>query len=172
MDLPGELFFSDIVNSALFGYEKVIGNLIGKDAVDLFRHGTVTGTEAAFEVRKGDTQLVGCNGAGQGGVYIPHNHNQIRSKTIHIFFNTDYDFPYIGVGCSRFQFKIRIRLKTKLPEKHIRHIFILMLTGMQDFKIDVGVLADNPGELCDFDEVGAGADDEEEVFHIIKKKLF
>ena len=47
-----------------------------------------------------------------------------------------------------------------------------MLTGMENFQIDAGVPADNPGELCDFDEVGAGADDDEEVFHIINKKLF
>ena len=38
-----------------------------------------------------------------------------------------------------------------------------MLTGMQYFQIDVGVLSHNPGELCDFDEVGAGAYDEQEV---------
>ena len=41
-----------------------------------------------------------------------------------------------------------------------------MLTGVQDFKIDVGVLADNPVELGDFDEVGAGADEDEIFFQI------
>ena len=38
-----------------------------------------------------------------------------------------------------------------------------MLTGMQDFQIDVGVPADNPGELCDFNEVGTSANDDDEV---------
>ena len=42
-----------------------------------------------------------------------------------------------------------------------------MLTGMQDFQIDIGIPVDNPGELCDFDEVRAGADDEEEVLFFV-----
>ena len=41
-----------------------------------------------------------------------------------------------------------------------------MLTGMQDFQIDVGVPADNPREMCDFNEIGTSADDDEEVFHL------
>ena len=38
-----------------------------------------------------------------------------------------------------------------------------MLTGMQDFQIDIGIPADNPWELGDFDEVGTRADDDEDV---------
>ena len=41
-----------------------------------------------------------------------------------------------------------------------------MLTGMQNFQINVGVPADNPGELCDFDEVGTCADDKKIFFQI------
>ena len=47
-----------------------------------------------------------------------------------------------------------------------------MLTGMENFQIDARVPADNPGELCNFDEVGAGTDDNEDFFQISISNYF
>src|SRR6266404_2924944 len=64
----GAAFLEEMLYTIFFGDEKIVGNGVGEDAVDLFGHGTVKTAEARFEVSDANAELHGGERNGDGGI--------------------------------------------------------------------------------------------------------
>ena len=78
-------FLAKVFDSALFGDKQQVGQMVGDDAVDLFRHAAIEGTKTRFDVsdqRPGSTGVIGnlgCNeSAGDCRVNVADDDQQVR----------------------------------------------------------------------------------------------
>src|SRR5208283_3383056 len=56
---PRPAFSKEMVDGVFLCYEEVVGQRVGKNAVDLFRHGTVKTAQTSFDVSDSNAELYG-----------------------------------------------------------------------------------------------------------------
>ena len=66
----GAAFLEKMLHTVFFGDEKIVGDGVGKDAVDLFGHGTVKTAEARLDVGDANAKLQGGKRNGDRGVDV------------------------------------------------------------------------------------------------------
>ena len=79
-DIAGEMDFfrrhafgAQIVDSALFGDEEQIGNAIGDEPVDFFRHGAVPAAQARFDVGHGHMRFGSDKAASDRRIHVAYD---------------------------------------------------------------------------------------------------
>ena len=75
--IVGDSCAAEILVGGFAGGEEPVGDGIGDDAVDFFRHGPIAGADAAFDVGYWDSKFSGCDRAGHGRGDVPDHQAQI-----------------------------------------------------------------------------------------------
>ncbi len=68
--LRGDALAQQVHASAFFGDEEEVGDGVGDDAVDLFRHGAVEAAQAGLDMHDVDAQFLGDQRRRGGGVHV------------------------------------------------------------------------------------------------------
>ena len=63
----------------------------------------------------------------------------------------------------------KIRAQIKLIEKNLTHLLIKMLTCMNEFHFESRKILSNLSESCNFNKVGTGTNNDEDLFQGIYK---
>ena len=74
----GHALGAEVVTCQAVRGEEVIADDVGAQTVDLFGHGHVSRPQAGLDVSHPYTELLGGDGAGQGGVDVAHDDHQVR----------------------------------------------------------------------------------------------
>ena len=75
--IVGDPCAAEILVGRFAGGEEPVGDGIGDDAVDFFRHGPIAGADAAFDVGDRDSKFTGCDRAGHGRGDVPDHQAQV-----------------------------------------------------------------------------------------------
>jgi hypothetical protein len=85
-------FTEQIIDGASFRYQQHIGNGIGDQTVDLFRHRPIEAPQASFRVNNVDTHFLGDESPCDGGIHIADYDDSARGsiqkhglQTLHYF---------------------------------------------------------------------------------------
>ncbi len=57
--LAGAAFFEEMADGVFFGDEEIVGEGVGENAVDFFRHGAIETAQAGFYMGNGNAKLHG-----------------------------------------------------------------------------------------------------------------
>ena len=139
--------------------EKVIGNMVGEDAVDLLRHAAVVRAQPGFHVADLDTQLGGRQGPGQDAVGIPLDDHDGRIFFPENLLGADEYFTRLfGVGAGTGIDIILRRGKDQLLEEDLVQLVGIVLAGMQHEEIRLFSLQ-NLYQWGQFYNLRSGAED-------------
>ena len=74
----GDALAVQVRTSALLRHEEQVGNRVGDDAVDLFRHRAVKTPQPRLHMRDSNTELDRRQGSGHGRIDVTDDHNNVR----------------------------------------------------------------------------------------------
>ena len=158
---PLQVFIGDAIRG-----EQIVAQHVGAQAIDFLGHVHVPGAQARLDMGHLDSQLFSRDGAGHGGVDIPHHDDQIRLFPQADLFELDHDpGGLLGMGTAT-HFQIDIGLgHAEVVEEGFAHLLVVVLAGVDEEVLDfVRVSVHGLDDRGHFHEVGAGADDVED-FH-------
>jgi len=69
----GATFIEEMLNGVFLGDEEIVGEGVGEDAIDFFRHSSIEAAEAGFDVGDLYAELYGGQRDGNGGVDIAND---------------------------------------------------------------------------------------------------
>ena len=73
----GAAFLEQMLHAVFFGDEKVVGNGVGQNAIDLFGHGAVEAAEPGFDVGHADAELHGGERDRDGGIDVADDEDEV-----------------------------------------------------------------------------------------------
>lgn len=153
-------FGQQVLVGKVVGGEEKIAEHVGTEAVDLLRHGHVAGAQAGLHVGHPDAQFLGGDGAGHGGVDVPHDDDQIGLFPQADLFEFDHDFGGLfGVGAGA-DLQVDVRPgHAQVDEEGAAHLLIVVLAGMDEEMADpFGICVHGLDDRGHFHEVRASTD--------------
>ena len=152
-----EIFRNQIVQTDLSARQSERRNMIGANAIDLFRIGHDSPANSGFDVTDRNVQFRRRKCRRQCRIHIAVNENPIRllldKHVFHCHHHTRRHFCMTAAGNAEIYVRLR---QLQFVEKLLRHVVIEMLPGM-DEKLFV-VFAKNIGDCRRFDELRATSD--------------
>ena len=95
----GDALVLEVCVGLFAGGEEEVRDLVCEQAVYLLGHGAVEGAEAGLDVGHRDVELGGIEGAGYGGVHVPHDDDEVGALFEQDLFELEHDGPcLLGVG--------------------------------------------------------------------------
>src|SRR6516162_6208806 len=91
-NFPRAAFSKEMFDSVFLRDEEVVGQGVGKNAVDLFRHGTIKTAQAGFDVRDADAKFYGRQRGRDGRVDVTDNEHQVWLVLDKYWFDAFQDF--------------------------------------------------------------------------------
>jgi hypothetical protein len=137
--LPGDPFRLQVLIGGPLGGEEKIRELIGEDAVDLFRHGAVVTAETGLHVRDGDAPLRRHQGAGEGGVHIADDQHPIGGFLRQRRIEGEHDPSCLLGVVSRADAQIGVRFgQRQLAKEEGGHPLVVVLARVHEPAADPG----------------------------------
>ena len=154
----------EVVASALLCHEEEIGDGVGQHPIDLFGHRAIEAPKSGFHVGDRDRSLDRGDGCRQGGVHVAdHEHDvgpdlfEDRIQTLHHVSRLDRVSPRTDL-----EIEVR-RMDLQIPEEALGHRGVVVLAGVHERRGERRPTRHLPNERRDLHEVGARADDAEDV---------
>ena len=135
-----------------------IGELVGDQPVDLFRHGAVEGTQSRFHVSHPDQQFGADQRRSNGGVDIAVDQHQVGLAFQDDRFKPGHDLRGLAGMASRTDSQVDIRRGNfQLLKEHIRHVGVVMLAGVNQGLPESGILLERAHYRRNFHQIRPGA---------------
>ena len=154
-----------VIQSALFRDEEVVGDTIGKDPIMFFGHGAIEAPKAAFEVADAHAHLVGGDGCRECTVHIAHHHHQIGFLAGENGFQIAHDGGHLRVRTASTDIQEDVRHQAELLEEHIGHVRAEVLACVYDAHIKSAPFSGDLLEASDLDEIRSCADHDKDLPH-------
>ena len=164
-----ETFVLEVVHCRLCRREEDRREPVAYDAVDFLGHFHIKRAEAGFDVVDRDMEFGGGDGPREGAVGIAVEDDAVEGVGEEDFLDAGYHIGSLSAVGRRADGEAEFgEREVQFVEKHLRHIGVVVLAGVKDmFGNLVGAeRSDGAAEGCGLDELGAGANDGEEVFHV------
>jgi len=156
----GTAFLEQMLDGVFFGDEKVFGKGIGEDTIDFFGHGAIKAAEAGFDMCHGNSEFHGGERNGDGGVDVADDENEIGPAFEQDGLDAFKDFGGLGGMGARADFEIDVRSRNPhLTKENVRESFVVMLAGVNEDGIDLGMALHFADERRNLGKIGAGAND-------------
>lgn len=130
--LRAKTFSFQVLDRRLCRAKEEVAYIIGKDAVDLFRHLHIETAQASFDVRDGNVQFDGSQRAGQCRVCVA-----IHKNPIGFFVENDAFDAFQHTGChlpvgSAMDVQLKTRLwYAQLVKENAGHVRVEVLAGVE-----------------------------------------
>ena len=159
--VAGNVFRAQVCHTAQLGDEQPVADRIGEDAIDLFGHRAIEAAQASLDVRDRNAELDRGQGARQRRVHVADDEDDVRFLPLEHWLEAFHNFGRLHGVRTGADFQILVRgWDLQLGEKTLRHLFVVVLAGVDEERIDVVALLDLPQERGDLHEVGPGAGDQ------------
>src|SRR5690242_7309110 len=156
----GTAFLEQMLDGVFFGDEKVFGKGIGEDTMDFFGHGAIKAAEAGFDMCHGNSEFHGGERNGDGGVDVADDENEIGPAFEQDGLDAFKDFGGLGGMGARADFEIDVRSRNPhLTKENVRESFVVMLAGVNEDGIDLGMALHFADEGRNLGQIGTGAND-------------
>ena len=157
---PGTTFLEQMLDSVVFRHEEIVRESVGKDTIDLFGHGAVKAAEAGFDMGYAHAEFDGSEGDGDGGIDVADDEHEIRLTIKEDRLDALEDLRGLrGVGAGA---DLEINVgggNAHLAKKDVVQFVVVMLAGMDEKRLDVGVAFHFAHERRDLGKVGASPND-------------
>ena len=70
-------FLEQMFGGVFFGYEQVVSQSVGQDAIDLFGHGAVKAAQSSLHMRHANAELHGGERDGNRGVHVTNDQYEV-----------------------------------------------------------------------------------------------
>ena len=157
-------FCDQVVNAALLRNKKVVGDAVGEDAVDLFRHAHVATAQATFQVGQGQAHFVGHQRPGEGAVHIARHHHQVRLPGSDFRFQADHDVAHLRGRAGLRGVQEAVWPQAELVEEHRAHPVVVVLAGVYQLHVH-STPCSHRLEARHFDEIRARAHHHHQLLH-------
>ena len=139
------------------GVNNKIGQLVGDQAVDFFRHGAVEGAQSRLDVAHLDQKLRADQGGRDGRVDVAVNQHQVGLAFQHDRLEAGHDVRGLTGMASRPHAQVDVwRGNLELLEEHVRHVGVVVLAGMDQGLLYLGVLLERAQHGRNFHEIRPG----------------
>lgn len=162
----GSAFTAEVFVAVLGWGEKDIREGVGDETVEFLWHAAVEAAQTSLDVGDGNAELGGDQGAGDGGIHISDDDDPIRFFTQADGFESEHDVGGLhGVGAgANFEMVVGSG-NAEFIEENARHLFIVMLAGVDEAALDRAAAAiaggvvslDRVDDRRDFHKVRASA---------------
>ena len=156
----GAAFLEKMLHPVFFGDEKIVGDGVGEDAVDLFGHSTVKTAKARFDVSDANAKLHGGERNRDRGIDVADNEDEVGlalQKNGLDAFQDLGGLRSVGAGAD---FEVYMgRGDAHLAEENVGEFFVVVLAGVNEDGLNLRVTLHFVHERGDLRKVGAGADD-------------
>jgi hypothetical protein len=147
-----------MLDGVFFGYEKIVGEGIGEDAIDFFGHTAVEAAEAGFDVGDGNAKLHSGERNGNSGIDVANDKNEIGLVFEQYGLDALENFSSLHGVRARTDFEIDERRgDAHLTEKNVGKGGVVMLTGVDEDGFNLWVALHLAHERRDFGEIGTCA---------------
>ena len=158
--LAGAAFLEKMLHTVFFGDEKIVGDGVGENAVDLFGHGTVKTAEARFDVSDANAELHGGERNRDRGIDVADDEDEIGLALQKNGLDAFQDLGGLRSVGARADFEVYLgHGDAHLAEENVGKLFVVMLAGVNEEGFNLRMTLHFVHERGDFREVGAGADD-------------
>ena len=155
-------FAQQVIHARRLGTEEPVGDAVGDEAVDLLGHAHVAATQAGFHVGHRNVELLGVDGAGQGGVHIAHHQHTVGAGLLADLLEGHHDLGGLGGMAAATGLQVVIGLgNAQLVKEDVAHFPVVVLAGMDDAEVEaIGPRLQGSHDRRDLHEVGTGAGNE------------
>lgn len=154
-------FGQQVLVGEVIGGEEEVAEHVGAEAIDLLWHAHVAGAKTGLHMGHLNAQFLGGDGAGHGGVDIPHYDDQIGLFPQADLFEFDHDFGGLfGVGAGT-DLQVDIRPgHAQVDEEGAAHLLVVVLAGVdQEMVNPFGIPVHGLDDRGHFHEVRASTND-------------
>ena len=151
-----------VVHARRLGAEEPVGDAVGDEAVDLLGHPHVAAAQAGLHVGHRDAELLGVDGAGQGGVHVAHHQHAVGPRLQADLLEGHHDLGGLGGVAAAAGVEVVVGLgDAQLVEEDVAHLPVVVLAGVDDLELEaVGTGLQRAHDGRDLHEVGARTGDE------------
>jgi hypothetical protein len=164
-------FLTEVINATLLSDEKLVGNAVRHEPINLLRHAAISTAQARLHMGYPDVHLIRNERAGKRRVDIPNDNHQVRLFLLDDRFEGCHDagrllrvapasYSQIHVGPGQLQ----------LAEEDIAHLFVVVLARMHNFGLEPIVLLQGPVQGSHLHKIWARANDAKD-FHAASARV-
>jgi len=148
-----------MLHTVFFGDEKIVGDGVGEDAVDLFGHGAVKTAEARFDVSDTNAELHGGERNRDSGIDVADDEDEVGLVVQKNGLDAFQDLGGLrGVGAGA-DFEVYMgHGDAHLAEENVGKLFVVVLARVDEDGLNLRMTLHFVHERRDFRQVGAGAD--------------
>lgn len=157
----------EVDHPGLLGDEEVVADGVGADPVDLLGHAHVAGAQSGLDVDDGVVALLGHESAGDRRVDVADDEHDVGVFLEQHRLEGHHDLRGgLGVRPAPDAEVVVWLGEAELGEEHVRHAGVVVLSGVDDARVDVAAARELTVEGGHLHEVGAGTDYGEDFRHI------
>ena len=137
--LGRDAFGAQIVGGVALGGEQVVGNLVGQDAVDFFRHAAVAAAKAGLDMGDLDAALHRDERAAERRIDVADDQDDVGGMIVERLVERGHDARGLHRVARGAHFEMEVGVRNlKVAKELRRHMVVVVLPGVHQSQVDRG----------------------------------